>query len=181
MNRIIRSLAIVLLTLGVAACDKNNEGNETPTPQPTPVDTTPAYAFVYQGQTLSAGDTIQYYPTAEEADPENDMAAVVFYLNNLTGTAQQTCMKVVMEEGPMSMGSYLEVCFGSECTGGPNPWTSNAFNVNPGLNSDLPIKFDYRPSLVDGTALFKFVVGQNTSLARPQTMYIRVAAAPQEK
>ena len=165
-----------ILVMGFAACNKDNEGNDTP--QPTPEDTMPAYAFVYQGRTLAAGDTIFYYPTAEEAADSIDQAAVFFYIKNLTDAAQQTRMNVTMQEGTLAMGTYIEVCFGSSCTGGPNPWTSDPFNVAPGLNSDLPITFDYHPSLVTERTTFKVTVGQGTNLARSQSMYINVAAAP---
>lgn len=181
MKRFIRSFATVaVLALVFVSCDKDNGEGETPTPQPTPQDTTPAYAFVYQGRTLAAGDTIFYYPTAEEAADTIDQAVVMFYINNLTAAAQQTRMKVTMEEGSLAMGTYIEVCFGSSCTGGPSPWTSDPFNVASGVNSDLPIKLDYRPSLVTERTTFKVTIGQGTDLARSQSMYINVAAAPLE-
>ena len=172
--------AVLVSAMGMTACEKEENNDNNGGGQQTPADNSPAYAFVYQGQVLAAGDTIYYYPTSEEASDTIDQAAVEFYLKNLTDANKETQMLFEMTEGSMAMANYLEVCFGDGCSGGRSPWTSSVFTLAPGLNENLPVKFDYAPSKVTETTVIRVKVGENSSLARSQVMYLNVAASPKE-
>ena len=181
MKSIFKTMAVVAMSValaGVVAC--GDKENTTPEPQPGPDDSfqeSNTFALHYQDRTLEAGQTVYYYPTAEEAD--NDWAVVHFQMENKTDANVDTYMKVELAEGPEAMG-HLTICFGETCKSGVCPWTSDAIPLTPGINYNQEVSLDYSPSNVTSKAVYRITIGKGANLEDPQVMFIDMAAMPQQ-
>ena len=181
MKNIFKYLAVAAMSValtGLVACDPEPK----PEPEPAP-DTTPSnyeesgsYAIQYHGDVLTAGQTINYYPTEEEFT--NDLANFKFYINNKTDGNLSTCLKIEKMAGDDVMDNIM-ICFGETCKSGVCPWISDPFNLVPGVNENLPIKFSYSPSLVTSTTKYRFTIGKGTDLEDPQVMILNATAQAQ--
>ena len=181
MKSIFKTMAFVAMSIalaGVVACGEKE--NTTPEPQPEPVPPTQessTFAFHYQGRTLEAGQTVYFYPSADEA--ENDWATVHFMMENKTEANVGTYMKVELAEGPEALNN-LTICFGETCKTGTCPWTSDVISLTPGINQNLEVALDYVPSQVTSKSVYRITIGKGPSLEDPQVMFVDMAALPQE-
>lgn len=169
--RIMLAAAMGVAMLALVACDP-----EKPAPEPDNSSTenyteSNSYGIIYNNQTVAAGATIVYTPSAAEI--ENDFAAVDFLINNKTDGNLRTCLKVELVEGPEAMKNIM-MCYGITCKQGVCPWLSEPFTLTPGINQDMMIKFEYNPSSVTSKTTYRITVGLGTELADPQVILVNV-------
>lgn len=160
------TMALCVAMTGLVACE--------PEPDPTPTySESNTYAIIYNGNPIAAGEILSYHPTITET--ANDLAVIHLLLENKTGATQTTKMKVEKIEGPASMDDLM-ICFGEECNNPTAPWTSPVFSLEPGVNEQLPITFDYTPSKVTEKTTYRMTIGKGASLEDPQVILINVNA-----
>ncbi len=161
------SMAMCVALMGLVACE--------PDPEPTPdiLTESSTYAIHYNGNAVAAGETIVIHPSLDEIS--NDLAIVHLLLENKTNTIQSTAMKVEKIEGPAAMDDLM-ICFGEDCNSPTAPWTSSTFNLEPGVNENFPISFDYAPRKVSEKTTYRMTIGKGTSLEDPQVILINVNA-----
>ena len=179
MKSIFKTLALMAMSIamvGLVACDPepDPEPDTTPSVDPTVASTT--YAFNYQNRSLEPGQTVYFYPTAQEEN--NDWATVRFFIENKTSDNVDAYIKIEKVEGPDAMND-LSVCFGETCKTGTCPWKYGPISLAPGVNNDLPILFDYSPSKVGNKTVYMIMIGTGENLLDPQVMYLDVAAHAQ--
>lgn len=169
MFKYLASLAMCVALAGLTACEPE------PDPEPTPDTYTESgsYAILYNGEAIAAGETLTYNPSIGETT--NDLAVIHLLFENKTESPLSTVMKVEKIEGPAAMDDLM-VCFGEECNSPTAPWTSNPFTLEPGVNSDFPVTFDYAPSKVTSKTTYRMTIGKGSALEDPQVILINVNA-----
>ena len=174
------ALALTAL-IGFTACDPDDKPEPTPV-DPTPVEPTPdpiedyeestSYAIYYEGEKVLAGHTVVYNLTDEHRDL--DYVSIDFVPENLTGGVAMTVVGIEMVEGPNSMKSIsfcADLCRDVTC-----PYTSNPYQLGPGMNSITPISYHCSPSQKGTgiTARYKLTVGKGENIEDPQVFFLRV-------
>ena len=156
----VAALAMCVTLAGLVAC-----GEETGTSRDV-------FAFQYDGQSVADGATVYFTPTRQEVN--SDWAKVSFYLENKTDANVQTVMKVERLSGPAELDN-LSICFGETCKTGTCPWTSDAFSLVPGVNSDMPILIEYTPSVINNaTSVYRITVGEGSAMDNPRVLLIDI-------
>ena len=179
MKTIFKYLALAVMSvamMGMVACEKTPEPEPDTTPNVDPVTNSSTYAFNFQNRTLEAGQTVYFYPTAEEAS--HDWATVNLLFENKTDANVKAYLKIEKVQGPDALDN-ITICFGETCKSGVCPWSYGPINLTPGVNTQLPVAFDYVPSLVTAKTVYKFTIGTSEDLEDPQVMYLDVAANAQ--
>lgn len=159
------AVAISIATLGLTSCDKE--------PEPEPNTESTSFAILYNGNAVAAGSTLDFHPSADEI--ANDWAQVDLRLENKTSENIQAVLKVEMVEGPDAM-NRIAICYGETCKNPLCPWTSDSFTLTPGVNQNLPIHYDYSPSMVTEKTTYRFTVAKASNLDDPQVIFITVNA-----
>ncbi|MBQ8704178.1 MAG: hypothetical protein IJ524_07375 [Bacteroidales bacterium] len=129
------------------------------------------YAFRYDGQTVDADATVYFTPTADQV--RANWAIVEFLMENKSDANQETYMKVERVSGPEAMDD-LTICFGETCNSGTCPWTSKAFTLVPGVNTEIPVDLEYEPRIIDGPSVYRITIGKGSALENPRVMYIDI-------
>ena len=126
------------------------------------------YAFYFNGTEVQPLDTVTY--TANESDLANTVFAVNLILQNKTRDVLSTIQRVDQLSGPASMQD-VEICGGGNC-----PWDGKPYDLQPGLNEDLPLAIDFNTAKT-GTgvsALYKVHVGMAPDFQNATSIYLRV-------
>ena len=179
MKTIFKYLAIAVMSValtGFVACEPEPGPTPDTTPTEEPVTNSSTFAFNFQNRTLEAGQTVYFYPTAEEVT--SDWATVNLLFENKTDANVNAYLKIEKFEGPDAMNS-ITICFGATCKSGVCPWSYGPISLTPGVNNQLLVAFDYVPSLVTAKTVYKFTIGNGETLDDPQVMYLNVAANAQ--
>lgn len=163
--------------IGFAGCSKeddnkdNNHHNDNPNPQEEYEEST-SYAIYYGGEKVLAGQTVVYNLTDRHRD--DDYVSVEFIPENLTGGVAMTVVRLDMIEGPNSMKNIsfcTDMCRDVTC-----PYTSDPYQLEPGMNSITPISYHCYPSQKGSgvSALYKLTVGLGENIEDPQVFFLRV-------
>ncbi len=170
MKNIFKYLAVMAMSftlMGLVAC---GEKEETTTPA--------SYAFQYEGRTLEPGQTVYFYP--RETEVTNDWATVHLLLENNSAVDQPTVLKVERVDGPAAFDA-LSICYGETCKTGVCPWTSDPFTLVPGVNEDMEVKIDYKPSdAAAANGVYKITIGQGVEMKYPQYMLLSMSSQAAE-
>lgn len=171
MKNIFKYMAIVAISiigLSLTACEP--EPDPTPAPDVNYQEST-AYAIYYDGQALTAGQTITVSPTAEQI--ANDDLEADLYMFNKTENTLNTCFKVELVEGPESMSKDVPVCYGV-CQARNLPYTHEPITMGPGMNNS-PIQLHVYMTMHEGTTTgsYRITVGEGTELANPQVCIVK--------
>jgi hypothetical protein len=150
--------------VGFISCSKDEEKEETTIEEST------SYAIYYEGQALTAGQTIVVSPTADLS--ENPDVAADLFMYNKTSNTLNTCFKVELVDGPASMNE-APVCYGV-CQSQQLPYTHEPISLAPGMDPK-PIQVHVYMGLHEGahTGTYRITVGEGTSLANPQVCNIK--------
>lgn len=182
MKNIFKTMAIAVMSIslmGMVACSEKNDSDSDPAPTPTPVDPTvnsSTFAFNYQNRTLEAGQTVYFYPTEQEVT--NDWATVHLFFENKTNTNVNAYIYIEKVYGSDEMKA-LSVCFGETCKTGTCPWSYGPIALEPGVNTALPVLFDYVPSKAGNNTVYMIMIGNGENMTDPQVMYLSVSANAQ--
>ena len=172
MKNIFKTMSMIAIStamFALSAC-----GGDEPTPDNNETyNESGSYAILYNGSAVAAGETLTFHPSASEID--FDWATIHLLPENKTGNALSTVMKVELAEGPDAMKD-LSICYGETCKTGVAPWTSDPFTLEPGVNQNMEILFDYTPSKVTAKTTFKLTMGKGTAMEDPQVIFINVNA-----
>ena len=171
MFKYLAAMAMSVALIGLSAC-------KDPDPEPTPDNNSePAYAFHYQGRTLEPNQTVYFYPTAEEVT--NDWATIHILLENTTDANLQTMLKVERVGGSEAFDN-LSICFGETCKIGTCPWTSDTFTLTPGVNQNMEVMIDYKPSNAStDNGVYRITVGKGASFQNSQVMLLNMSGHAQ--
>lgn len=173
--RIFTIAAVALGLSGAVACSEDDDKKETPSNNPeTPFvpdgeyTESEAYAIVYNNDTLTAGQMVEYTATAE--DIENDQVTIRMDILNKTRGELSTWQQIVMVQGPSTMASPA-VCGGGMC-----PWDGEPYTLAPGVNTDKFMAIEFTPSKITrpATAYFQITVGTGRELTDPQVNFLKV-------
>ena len=170
MKNIFKYLAVMAMSValtGLVACDPE------PDPEPTPDTYTESttYAIIYEDNAVAAGTTLVYNPSDDEI--RNGLAVIHLLLENKTSETVSTVMIVEKTEGPAAMDDLM-ICFNEDCNNPTAPWTSSPFTLEPGVNYQMPISFDYNPSKVTSKTTYRVSICKSGSLEDPQVIFINV-------
>ena len=162
-------MAISIVGLSLTACEPEPEPE--PTPEPVTYEESTAYAIYYEGQALTAGQTITITPTEAQIGLDDVEADLNMY--NKTDNTLNTCFKVELVEGPESMGKDVPVCYGV-CQMQQLPYTHAPISLAPGLDS-RPVQLHVYMSMHEGinTGTYRITVGEGTELANPQVCNVK--------
>ncbi len=163
------TMAMCVALTGLVACDPE------PDPEPTPDTYTESatYGIIYDDAHVAAGEILTIHPTLGEID--NDFVSIELLPENKTDNSLETKMKVELLEGPDVMKDIM-ICYGETCKNPTCPWTSDAFTLEPGVNYNMLVKFDYAPSKVTSKTTYRLTLGKGASLDDPQVILINVNA-----
>lgn len=178
MKNIFKYMAVVafsVVTLSLIGCD-NNKPEPEPSPEPNPATPSSTYAFIYQGRTLEAGQTVYVYPT--ESELANDWVTIHFMMENKTESNSEAYIKVERTDGPEGFDN-LTICFGTTCKTGVCPWTYGPLNLVPGINTDLEVSLDYIPSIATTPGVYRITIGKGEAMEDPQVMYLSMSGQVQ--
>ncbi|MBR4773842.1 MAG: hypothetical protein IK010_05360 [Bacteroidales bacterium] len=166
------ALAMMTATLGIVGCTEKE-------PAPTPEDNTGEvlYAFHYQGRTLEAGQTVYFYPTAEDVQ-EDWSTTTDLFIENTSNANLQSVLKLEKVSGNEAANTVL-FCLGENCMSAVCPWTSKTLTITPGVNENLPLHVQYTPSEVEGTTVYRITIGKGSSLTNSQTMLLSLSGQAQ--
>lgn len=151
--------------VGFISCSKDEEKEETTIEEST------SYAIYYEGQALTAGQTIVVSPTADLS--ENPDVAADLFMYNKTSNTLNTCFKVELVEGPESMGADVPVCYGV-CRMHNLPYTHESIALAPGLDQNaiqVHVYTDMREGINNAT--YRITVGEGNQLANPQVCNVK--------
>ena len=160
MKNIIKTLALVAMTITLAtltACGEKTEQD--------------LYAFHFDGAVVSADATVMFTPTSDQV--RNDWAEVEFLMENKTDANLETVMKVERVSGSEALDE-LTICFGESCKTGTCPWTSDAFTLVPGVNDNMKVLLEYKPSNITGTSVYRITIGKGTKMESPRVMLLDI-------
>lgn len=148
-----------------AACgnDEKKDNNQT-------YEESSTFALYVNGQRIEAGGTVEAVPTAEEV--RNDFAHLDINVENKSGFAIPACISLSKVEGPATMDK-VEICYNGACRQHTCPFTSDPFTMEAGLASANTITYDYTPSAITSTVIYRLTVGEGTSMANPQVLFIK--------
>ena len=163
------AMAMCVALTGLVACDPEPD----PQPEPDTYTESTTYGIIYNEEYVAAGQTLVIHPTAEELN--NDFSTIELLLDNKTSDDITTTMKVEKTEGPDAMNDIM-ICYGETCKNGSCPWSSDPFILEPGINYNMMIKFDYSPSLVTSKTTYRMTIGKGASFEDPQVIFINVNA-----
>ena len=167
------ALATMAATLGMVSCtEKENVNTETPSNSDEVL-----YVFHYQGRTLEPGQTVYFYPTAEDIQDDWSTTTDIF-IENTSDADLQSVLKLEKVSGNDAADEVL-FCFGEQCRSAACPWTSETLTITPGINENLPLHVQYTPSEVEGTTVYRITVGKGSSLSNSQTMLLSLSGQAQ--
>lgn len=161
MKNVFKYLALVAMGFaltGLVACNDKEKAEDL-------------YAFQYDGKTVDADATVYFTPTT--AQVRDNWAVVDFLMENTSDANLETCMKVERVSGPAALDA-LTICFGETCKIGTCPWTSEAFTLVPGVNTDIPVHLEYEPGIIDGPSVYRITIGKGSALESPRAMYLDI-------
>ena len=168
-------VALTFATMAMVSC--GDKENTTPQEQEEQGGD-PSYVFHYQERALEPGQTIYYYPKA--GDVSEDWATTEdIFIENITNSNLQSVLKIEKVSGAPAFDRVM-FCFGENCVEREAGWASPPLTLVPGLNEDLPIHVQYKPSDVDGETVYRITVGKGTGLANAQTVLLNLKGEPLE-
>ena len=173
MKNIFKYLATAAMCIsltGLVGCEPEQV---EPSNTPDPTVESALFAFQYDGQVMKAGDTIQYHPSMNQT--AIDQASVDFFLINKTEEELSSVMKVELMAGATALNS-LQICYADNCRVYTCPWTSDPITLVPGVNTDMKITIDYRPTDITTQSIYRVTIGKGTAMEEPQVMYLNMYA-----
>lgn len=158
---------IMMATVSLVSCGKeeNEENNNNPNTQST------VFAFLYNGSTLEAGATVELLPTMTET--QNDFAQALFVVENMTDAEVQACIKVECVKG--SGAHEIELCYDNNCRNVQVGKVTAPFTIYPGQPQTNEIIYDYSPSSINGTIVYKLTIGEGSKMKNPQVVFLKHA------
>lgn len=149
--------AVTVLTLGLTACNKDDEDDNGN----TPLTESTTYQITYNSEVVMAGDTI-----------DNGSFSVKVKVKNITETNQQTYVKVERVAGSSAMNSVIlctNICYDAT----PCPFVSeSAFTIYANSEQEVELKyFSLTPHKTEMNATYRITVGKGTSLDDPQIYF----------
>lgn len=156
---------LMLATVGFVACgDKDNGKDDTP----TTYEESASFSFYYQGQKIAAGGTVEAVPTADQL--RNDFANLDLVVENKTDATVQATIKANRTEG--NGGSEIELCFNGSCRQIPLGDVVN-LTLEPGQSNANIVTYDYTPSEITSTTVYRITVGKGENMDDPQVVFIK--------
>ena len=162
--KILMAAVMMTATVGAVSCSKD-KGDEKESTR---------FAFIYNGETLDAGQTIRHNPTQTEL--QDDQATVEFLINHKTENEINGKVQLEKLDGPVAMDT-LTIHIGQSTSEikGNWPWKSENIAIAPGVNQNKKIKIVYKPSGVTALTRYRFVVGEGGNLSDPEVIFIELA------
>lgn len=165
------AMALMAAAIGMVACTEKE-----PAPTETPEQGgDPCYVFHSLGEALEPGQTIEYYPKADEVSDEWATTQDIL-IENITSSDLQSVLKLEKVSGPAAFDDVM-FCFGEACTEQHCPWTSNTVTLTPGINEQLPIHIQYNPLEIVEETVYRITIGKGNGLANAQTVLINIKGA----
>ncbi len=165
------AMALMAATIGLVSCTEKEPAPQEPAEQ----GGDPCYVFHSQGETLEPGQTIEYYPKADEVSDEWATTQDIL-IENITSSDLQSVLKLEKVSGSAAFDDVM-FCFGEACTEQHCPWTSNVVTLTPGINENLPIHIQYNPLSIESETVYRITIGKGTGLANSQTVLINIKGA----
>ena len=156
---------LMMATVSLVSCGKEEENNDDPITQST------VFAFHYNGNTLEAGATVDLHPTMTET--QNDFARATLVVENMTDAEVQACIKVECVEG--SGAHEIELCYDNNCRNVQVGKVSAPFTIYPGQPQANEIIYDYTPSTLNSTLVYKLTIGEGSKMKNPQVVFLKHA------
>lgn len=148
---------------GFAACGDDDEKDN-----PTTYEESTMFAFHYDGQKLSAGATIDVTPSMQQQ--QNDFANLNFYVENKTDATVNAAIKAERIEGRGE--SQIELCFNGACRQ-INLGAVNPFVLEAGVSEANVVTYDYWPSAITSTTVYRITVGEGSEMKNPQVVFLK--------
>ncbi len=160
--KLLLAATLLSVTFGAVSCSKDGDEREST-----------RFSFIFDGETLDAGQTIRHTPTQTEL--QNNLATVEFLIKNKTENEINGKVQLEKIDGPVSMDT-LTIHIGQSTSEikGNWPWKSENIAIAPGVNQNKKIKIDYKPSGVTAYTKYRFVVGEGGNLSDPEVIFIEL-------
>ena len=163
MNKIVRLLTAAALVAGslcAFGCSKDDEKEEQPVTPST------VFAFHYDGATIAANDTVVMSPTVS-----SDLGRADFIVENKTEATVQACLKMECVEGRVS--DRVELCYNENCREVPLGTVTDPFPIESGMTQANTITYDYNPSTITSTTVYRLTIGEGSEMKNPQVIFIK--------
>lgn len=160
------SAMLMMASVSFVACgDKEKDKDE-----PTTYEESTTFAFYYGGQKIAAGGTVEAIPTEEQT--RNDFAQMNLMIENKLDTEVGVKLNIVKVEGPSS-ADHIELCFDGSCRENTCPWTTDMFTLGVGQANSNIVTYDYMPSAITKTIIYRLTVGKGENMEDPQVIFIK--------
>ncbi|MBR1766187.1 MAG: hypothetical protein IJ745_03990 [Bacteroidales bacterium] len=172
MKRIFRFFALAAVgtaLMGMVSCGKDEEKTSE---EDIVITESATYAVYFNNNVIAAGDTVVCQPTL--SDMRNGLARFDFLFFNKTETPVSSMVKLEMADGPSSMNHVL-VCGGAnnQCMEQDCPWTSEAYPIEPGLDTQHPLSVEFTPGTGE-QAVYRLRVMEQGKTDNAQIIYFNV-------
>ena len=156
---------LTLATVGFVACGEKDNGKED---TPATYEESASFSFYYQGQKIAAGGTVEAVPTADEL--RNDFATLNLVVENKTDATVHAAIKANRIEG--NGGSDIELCFNGNCR---QIHLGDVVDITlePGQVAANTVTYDYTPSEISTTTVYRITVGKGENMEDPQVIFIK--------